>query len=187
MKNLISNFKKFVGMANNLVLVGGMNNISLAFPSFSLLTQREEIKENMFCDTENLPSHCKPNSLCYCTHRIKVKLDSIVELVLVDEVKVAGTLNHPFHLHGTHFYIMGMGNHPSGIPMTVQMAKDMDARRSLVRFQSSKIPPVKDTTSIPSKGYSIVRFKADNPGFWMLHCHYEWHLGKKVLNNLLTI
>lgn len=146
------------------------------FPPFSLLTQPEEIREDMFCDVHNLPSHCQPNSMCHCIHRLKVSLNSVVEFVLVDEAEAIGTMNHPFHLHGTHFYIMGMGQHPSGQPMTVGLAKQMDLQRSLVRFQSAHVPPAKDTISIPSKGYSIIRFKADNPGFWLLHCHFEWHL-----------
>jgi hypothetical protein len=36
--------------------------------------------------------------------------------------------------------------------------------------------PIKDVISIPSKGYVRFRIRADNPGFWLLHCHYEWHL-----------
>lgn len=37
------------------------------------------------------------------------------------------------------------------------------------------MPPKKDTVSVPSKGYTRVRFRADNPGFWLMHCHFEWH------------
>lgn len=31
---------------------------------------------------------------------------------------------------------------------------------------------MKDTVSVPSKGFIAVRFRANNPGFWMIHCHY---------------
>ena len=37
-------------------------------------------------------------------------------------------------------------------------------------------PPLKDTVTIPSGGYTIVRFHANNPGVWMLHCHIEFHM-----------
>jgi FtsP/CotA-like multicopper oxidase with cupredoxin domain len=30
--------------------------------------------------------------------------------------------------------------------------------------------------SIPRKGWAVVQWKADNPGFWFFHCHIEWHL-----------
>lgn len=42
-------------------------------------------------------------------------------------------------------------------------------KRNLVR------PPVKDTVTIPDGGYTIVRFEAYNPGFWLFHCHIEFH------------
>ena len=36
-------------------------------------------------------------------------------------------------------------------------------------------PPIKDTVMIPNGGYAVVRFVADNPGTWMVHCHLELH------------
>jgi FtsP/CotA-like multicopper oxidase with cupredoxin domain len=70
---------------------------------------------------------------------------------------------------------MGMGQHPEGIPMTVDLAKQLIRQRRLPR-SSNPMLPVKDTISVPSRGYTIFRFRADNPGWWMLHCHFEWHV-----------
>lgn len=36
-------------------------------------------------------------------------------------------------------------------------------------------PLLKDTFMVPSKGYGIIRFVADNPGYWLAHCHMEAH------------
>lgn len=36
-------------------------------------------------------------------------------------------------------------------------------------------PVIKDSIGFPSNGYAIVRFIADNPGFWALHCHVDLH------------
>ena len=33
----------------------------------------------------------------------------------------------------------------------------------------------KDTVIVPAGGYVVINFKADNPGFWFLHCHIEVH------------
>ena len=33
----------------------------------------------------------------------------------------------------------------------------------------------KDTVIVPSGGYVVVEFIADNPGYWFLHCHIEPH------------
>jgi L-ascorbate oxidase len=35
--------------------------------------------------------------------------------------------------------------------------------------------PLKDTITVPDGGYTIIRFKADNPGYWLFHCHIEFH------------
>jgi len=61
--------------------------------------------------------------------------------------------------------------------MTVQRAEEILESRRATRIgtASNKFYPVKDTVSIPSGGFTVMRFKADNPGFWIVHCHYEWH------------
>jgi len=33
----------------------------------------------------------------------------------------------------------------------------------------------KDTVTVPSGGYAIIQFVADNPGYWIMHCHVETH------------
>jgi FtsP/CotA-like multicopper oxidase with cupredoxin domain len=87
-------------------------------------------------------------------------------------------LYHPFHLHGYHMHLVGMGQQPVGSTvMTVALAQEMSRLDTLVRMPAHNVPPIKDTISIPSRGYAIVRFIADNPGYWLMHCHYEWHLG----------
>ncbi|KAK7480575.1 hypothetical protein BaRGS_00028151, partial [Batillaria attramentaria] len=49
----------------------------------------------------------------------------------------------------------------------------MDRRGEIKRnFQS---PVLKDTVTVPDGGYAILRFHANNPGVWLLHCHVEYH------------
>lgn len=36
-------------------------------------------------------------------------------------------------------------------------------------------PLQKDTVYVPSFGYVVLRFRADNAGIWALHCHILWH------------
>lgn len=35
---------------------------------------------------------------------------------------------------------------------------------------------MKDTVTVPDGGYTIIRFVADNPGYWIFHCHIEYHI-----------
>lgn len=42
--------------------------------------------------------------------------------------------------------------------------------------EGQKNPIRRDTVRVPAGGSVTLRFAADNPGTWMLHCHMEWHL-----------
>jgi hypothetical protein len=64
------------------------------------------------------------------------------------------------HLHGHDFAILGQGYNSEDLP-------NVD-----VNFDN---PPRRDTVLIPSSGWVIMAFKADNPGSWLFHCHIPWH------------
>jgi len=71
--------------------------------------------------------------------------------------------SHPFHLHGHHFQVLdrpvsGTGDWPG---------RDVNYAAT---------PPVRDTVAIMAKSFAVLRFKADNPGIWLFHCHIEWHV-----------
>lgn len=69
--------------------MGAINNVSFTFPSFPLLSQPGDIIESAelltFCDDYTKPPHCANLVQCPCTHRLKVKLNSTVELIIIDE------------------------------------------------------------------------------------------------------
>ncbi|RNJ54585.1 hypothetical protein D7B24_009600 [Verticillium nonalfalfae] len=89
-----------------------------------------------------------------------VSAGSIVDIV-VNNHDVA---IHPFHLHGHHFQILrrpssGTGDWPG-------------AKRA--RLNSN--PPYRDTVSVMGNSHTVLRYKADNPGVYLFHCHIEWHV-----------
>ena len=53
--------------------------------------------------------------------------------------------------------------------MVMAKEKDGTIRRNLNN------PPFKDSVVVPDAGYTLIRLKADNPGYWLLHCHMSWH------------
>lgn len=65
--------------------MGAINNLSLVFPDYPPLTQPRDIDESQFCDEGNWPTRCAGNRLCTCVHRLQVRRNSIVELIIVDE------------------------------------------------------------------------------------------------------
>ncbi|KAJ9592218.1 hypothetical protein L9F63_001219, partial [Diploptera punctata] len=53
---------------------------------------------------------------------------------------------------------------------------DVFAKMKSTVMSQSPAPALKDSIAVPSKGYAIIKFKADNPGYWFFHCHFMYHL-----------
>lgn len=88
-----------------------------------------------------------------------IKKDEIIEVTLNN----LGPGHHPFHLHGHHFQVLSRGSAGGG---------DVQARDGDI----ASVPMRRDTVSVHGLGSTVIRFKADNPGVWLLHCHIEWHM-----------
>ncbi|XP_045468970.1 laccase-4-like isoform X1 [Harmonia axyridis] len=161
-----------------LLLTPQLNYISMKFLPLSLLTQRDEIREDMVCNETTVRDMDCRNSYCECPHIINIDLNAVVELIIIDK-GFAYDANHPFHLHGHAFRVVAMEK--LGQNTTAEEVYRLDKagkiRRNLVN------PPWKDTVTVPDGGYTIVRFHATNPGYWIFHCHIEFHaeLGMAVV------
>ena len=57
----------------------------------------------MFCNSTSV-KNCS-TEYCECTHVLKVKLNQVVELILVDEAVTYDSI-HPIHLHGYSFRVV---------------------------------------------------------------------------------
>ncbi|KAL1465394.1 hypothetical protein WDU94_004972 [Cyamophila willieti] len=146
-----------------------LNHLSFRFPTFPLLSQRDQIDESMFCS--NLSHKGCSEEYCECTNVVKVPLHSVVELIIIDE-GVAYDANHPFHLHGHPFRVVAMER--VGKNITRQEVIEMDKRGEIKRNLDSAT--LKDTVTVPDGGFTIIRFHATNPGYWLFHCHIEFHV-----------
>eukprot|EP00889_Picochlorum_renovo_P006765 jgi/Picre1/33795/NNA_001274.t1 len=73
---------------------------------------------------------------------------------------------HPIHLHGHHFYVLG-----SGQGDFVELEKN-GTLKSLLNYKN---PRLADTATLPMNGWLYLRFKSGNPGVWPIHCHIIWH------------
>ena len=65
--------------------------------------------------------------------------------------------NHPFHLHGHKFWVLGQGNGYF----------DVDTGYKTIRTRN---PLRRDTVTVEAFGWVLIRFVADNPGIWAMHC-----------------
>ncbi|KAG7171470.1 Laccase-like [Homarus americanus] len=144
-----------------------LNNISFLFPLSPPLSQPDSPNPTMCLYGEEPP--CE-EGYCSCTYVLEVALGDTVEIVLIDEGKI-GAENHPYHLHGYNFYVVGMER--LGSETSVEEVMALDAAGGIKRNLKDAIR--KDSVTIPDGGYTVVRFTADNPGWWLMHCHLIFH------------
>ncbi|KAG5900336.1 hypothetical protein JTB14_026344 [Gonioctena quinquepunctata] len=85
-------------------------------------------------------------------------------------------LSHPFHLHGYSFNVIGIGRSPDKNVKKINLKHALDLDRRGLLHRQFNLPPLKDTIAVPNNGYVIFRFRADNPGYWLFHCHFLFHI-----------
>ncbi|KAJ4704540.1 Laccase [Melia azedarach] len=92
----------------------------------------------------------------------KLKFNSTVQMILQNTALLA-LENHPMHLHGFDFHVLaqGFGNYN---PKT-------DSKK--FNFVN---PQRRNTIAVPVGGWAVIRFRANNPGVWIMHCHLDVHL-----------
>ncbi|RXG42243.1 hypothetical protein VDGE_07226 [Verticillium dahliae] len=107
----------------------------------------------------------------YGTHTIShvLRHHDVVELVLNngDDGK------HPFHLHGHNFQVV----HRSGPDAGVYIDDESHV--------PPKVPMRRDTVYAEPNGNFVIRFRADNPGVWLFHCHIEWHMDQGLVATIV--
>ncbi|XP_061180233.1 uncharacterized protein LOC133188761 [Saccostrea echinata] len=132
---------------------------------------------------------------CECTHTLKydqLPLNTAVQMVLVNTDITNGGTNHPIHIHGHHFHVLKIG-YPEVDKETGLIVHDTTDIKCAGKNCKSpswtrdewaggdapglnlKNPPLKDTVVVPRKGYVVLRFRLDNPGYWFMHCHMKSH------------
>lgn len=80
--------------------------------------------------------------------------------------------SHPFHLHGYDVYVLSSYSADRGWGSYNPFDKSVPAPGGAFNLLN---PVKRDTFWVPRRGYTVVRFRADNPGIWMFHCHLLWH------------
>lgn len=83
---------------------------------------------------------------------------------------------HPFHSHGRGLKILAFG---SG-----NFTQDDLAKVNAVDVQNVI---TRDTVIVPSLGWVMTQFTADNPGVWPIHCHVGWHLQNGMLGQIVEL
>ncbi|OVA01763.1 Multicopper oxidase [Macleaya cordata] len=151
-----------------------MNNISVVHPSSSALEAHyRNLNKGLFLS--NFPEK-PPHEFDYTgessmkktnmnsefgTKFLVVEYGTSLELVFQD-TSFVNIENHPIHVHGHDFFVVGSG------------FGNFDANHDPKNYNLVD-PQERNTVAVPCGGWAAIRFKADNPGVWFIHCHLEAH------------
>lgn len=168
-----------------------VNNISFVTPSMDILQAYyygiDGVFEKNFPPKpphefnytgENLPENLLTPS--FGTKVMVLEYNASVEIIF-QGTNVLASDNHPIHLHGYSFYVVGWG------------FGNFDPDKDPLRYNLVD-PPEETTVGIPNNGWVAVRFRADNPGkfhllftsFFRLHIFSIYWSSTYVIANMLT-
>ncbi|KAM2625156.1 hypothetical protein TB1_032047 [Malus domestica] len=156
---------------NGLKFAASVNNFSFALPSTAMLQAHFSGQSNGVYTTD-FPANplvtfnytgTPPNvtNVANGTKALVLPFNTSVELVLQD-TSILGAESHPLHLHGFNFFVVGQG------------FGNYDPNKDPAKF--NLVDPIeRNTAGVPAGGWIAVRFLADNPGVWLMHCHLDIH------------
>ncbi|KAA8518921.1 hypothetical protein F0562_016305 [Nyssa sinensis] len=156
---------------NNTRLAASINNVSFVQPNTALL-QAHFFKQSNGVYTTDFPANppfkfnytgTPPSNIMVSsgTKVVVLPFNTTVELVMQD-TSIIGAESHPLHLHGFNFFVVGQG------------FGNYDPKNDPAKFNLVD-PAERNTIGVPSGGWVAIRFLADNPGVWFMHCHLEVH------------
>jgi len=199
-----SNTGLFYVFAETDTDVSFVDGLSFQFPTNPPLTEFEAFQNSKeMCPRRGCNG--QDCSCTHVIDLSRVEKDSAVEIVIVNRVVEgddADGASHPVHLHGHHFYVVDIGypeyNPDTGVYVTASedircvTTGNNSCQRAFTTIEGddgfiqelvwrSEANPgsrqfaKKDTVMVPYGGYTVIRFIADNPGWWFFHCHIENH------------
>ncbi|KAK9155857.1 hypothetical protein Sjap_003337 [Stephania japonica] len=156
---------------NGSMFAASVNNVSFALPTTALLQahflrQSYKVYTADFPYEPTLPFNYTGNpptntNVSNGTKLVVLPFNASVELVMQD-TSILGAESHPLHLHGFNFFVVGMG------------FGNYNPSKDAAKF--NLLDPVeRNTIGVPAGGWVAIRFQADNPGVWFMHCHLEIH------------
>ncbi|KAJ7559363.1 hypothetical protein O6H91_04G081900 [Diphasiastrum complanatum] len=146
-----------------------INNVSFVAPTIALLQAHFFKIRGVFTTdfpskppfhfnfTGKAPKNLHPTE---GTEATVIAYGDAVQIVFQD-TSILATENHPLHLHGYNFFVVGRG--------FGNFKSSDESKFNLVD------PPERNTIGVPVGGWAAIRFNADNPGIWFTHCHLDLH------------
>jgi hypothetical protein len=146
------------------------NGISYKFPSTPLLlASYYDMLDSSLYEAASRP--------------IRVELGEVVDVVIQNRAASNNVCEqHPWHIHGNKWWVLGYGEglynssdeyslntvNPISVDTFVSYPTTYGKRRGST-FMAAPSP-------YSPCGWTVLRFQANNPGIWLMHCHVAWHL-----------
>lgn len=161
----IGNWRLERGFFNSSTFRPQLQNPTLHRTIEGLSTKNESFTSMSTIDGVNAVSYDKKNDLVIQHSGVKV-VDVIIQNF--DEG------NHPMHLHGHKFWVLGQGH---GIfPGYETLNLQPEGKGALIGHESALNNLIRrDVATAEGFGWLALRFIADNAGVWAFHCHMAWH------------
>ncbi|XP_047956746.1 laccase-14-like [Salvia hispanica] len=153
-------------------LASSVNNVSMLLPGIDILQAYYRGISGVYTtDFPDFPPSAfdytrdamlgESSATRYGTAVSVLEYNTTVEVVF-QGTNIAGGVEHPMHLHGYSFYVVGSG------------LGNFDGKRDPPNYNLID-PPLMENIAVPRNGWTAIRFKANNPGVWYMHCHFERH------------
>ena len=136
------------------------------------------------------PVACTDPGKKICTHTAYLKnfthATRFVYSSIVPGQQKGRNVTHPIHMHGHSYFIAKIGYpeyYPNGtikIPNPELHVPECGAPNwkngtpGGISVNSTTVR--KDTVIVPAGGYVVIHFFQDDPGWWFMHCHIDYHL-----------
>ena len=176
---------KIINATFNFARNSGINNIKFVYPTSPMVNPRDEW--GWITCPEVIPDEGAT-----CTHVVNVDLGEVVEIRIVNtnNMNDPHRTYHTVHLHGYEFYVTHVGfpvlengqinvgteNVAKGIRCVDEKCVSHDWNETELESSRVKSPFIRrNTILMASQGFTIIRFRADNPGVWPFHCHLAIH------------
>lgn len=99
-----------------------------------------------------------------------VEYGEIVEVVINN----LNTNLHPWHMHGHQFQVLDRPDPNAGI-----------FNGTFRAGYPHQYPVRRDTIMVQDSSWVVIRFRADNPGVWLFHCHIELHINSGIAATII--
>ena len=136
------------------------------------------------------PVACTVPGKKICTHTANLKnfthATRFVYSSIIPGQQKGRNLTHPIHMHGHSYFIAKIG-YPEYYPNGKIKSPNADLHvpecgaanwkngtPGGISVNSTTVR--KDTVIVPAGGYVAIHFFQDDPGWWFMHCHIDYHL-----------